>query len=149
MSSAMCAALCPQAAMGGARGVGATNRATDRSIHRRNNGSERWVRPIAPGRRGASETRPDVSTEALTPPKSDADVAAMRAKLKEKQQRVRVEQQQRLRSILEAQKQTELENSLVRGHGPGDEPHCPSDDGDERDGGGESVSQWLSGSVSQ
>ena len=88
MSSAMCAALCPQAAMGGARGVGATNRATDRSIHRRNNGSERWVRPIAPGRRGASETRPDVSTEALTPPKSDADVAAMRARLKEKQQRL-------------------------------------------------------------
>jgi hypothetical protein len=39
--------------------------------------------------------------------------------LKEKQQRVRVEQQQRLRSILEAQKQTELENSLVRGNGPG------------------------------
>ena len=88
MSSAMCAALCPQAAMGGARGVGATNRATDRSMHRRNNGSKRWVRPIAPGRRGASETRPDVSTEALTPPKSDADVAAMRAKLKEKQQRL-------------------------------------------------------------
>jgi hypothetical protein len=29
-----------------------------------------------------------VSTEALTPPKSDADVAAMRARLKEKQQRL-------------------------------------------------------------
>ena len=29
-----------------------------------------------------------MSTEALTPPKSDADVAAMRARLKEKQQRL-------------------------------------------------------------
>lgn len=73
--------------MGAARAMGG-NRATDRSTHRRNNGTKRWVRPIAPGRRGVSETRPDVSTEALTPPKSDADVAAMRARLKEKQQKL-------------------------------------------------------------
>ena len=108
MSSAMCAALCPQAAMGGARGVGATNRATDRSIHRRNNGSKRWVRPIAPGRRGASETRPDVSTEALTPPKSDADVAAMRARLKEKQQRLmdKIATRKELQAVREQLKKT-------------------------------------------
>lgn len=86
MSSAR-AVLCPHAATGAARAMGG-NRATDRSTHRRNNGTKRWVRPIAPGRRGVSETRPDVSTEALTPPKSDADVAAMRARLKEKQQKL-------------------------------------------------------------
>ena len=86
MSSAR-AVLCPHAATGAARAMGG-NHATDRSTHRRNNGTKRWVRPIAPGRRGVSETRPDVSTEALTPPKSDADVAAMRARLKEKQQKL-------------------------------------------------------------
>ena len=63
MSSAH-AVLCPHAAMGAARAMGG-NRATDRSTHRRNNGTKRWVRPIAPGHRGL-ETRPDVSTGALT-----------------------------------------------------------------------------------
>lgn len=126
MSSAMCAALCPQAAMGGARGVGATNRATDRSIHRRNNGSKRWVRPIAPGRRGASETRPDVSTEALTPPKSDADVAAMRAKLKEKQQRLmdKIATRKELQAVREQLKKPESldRRDATPGYPPGTTP---------------------------
>jgi len=49
-----------------------------------------------------------VSTEALTPPKSDADVAAMRARLKEKQQRLmdKIATRKELQAVREQLKKT-------------------------------------------
>lgn len=49
-----------------------------------------------------------MSTEALTPPKSDADVAAMRARLKEKQQRLmdKIATRKELQAVREQLKKT-------------------------------------------
>jgi hypothetical protein len=67
-----------------------------------------------------------VSTEALTPPKSDADVAAMRAKLKEKQQRLmdKIATRKELQAVREQLKKPESldRRDATPGYPPGTTP---------------------------
>jgi hypothetical protein len=64
-----------------------------------------------------------VSTEALTPPKSDADVAAMRARLKEKQQRLmdKIATRKELQAVREQLTKTR-ESRFHPGYPPGTTP---------------------------
>jgi hypothetical protein len=68
-----------------------------------------------------------VSTEALTPPKSDADVAAMRARLKEKQQRLmdKIATRKELQAVREQLKKTRESAKMPPRFHPGYPPTTP------------------------